>query len=39
MTGTDAPGTTRPDVARACGYLPGGHPSFAAATAPGGVRC
>ena len=32
-------GTTRPDVARACDYLPGGHASFAAATAPDGVRC
>ena len=39
MTGRDALGTTRPNVARFCDYLPGGHASFAAATAPGGVRC
>ena len=39
MTGRDALGTTRPDVARVCDYLPGGHASFAAATVPGRVRC
>jgi hypothetical protein len=40
MTGRDAPGTTRPaERRRVCDYLPGGHASFAAATAPGGVRC